>query len=112
MSEIYSLIGEEVKRSGHAGLLPAGVVLTGGGARLAGAAELAREVLQMPVRVASPQGVGGLMDQLSNPAFSTPIGLLLWGAHHIGSEPISFTVGSPVGVGAAFVDWLRGLFPG
>ena len=113
MGEIYSLIGEEIKRSGHAGLLPAGVVLTGGGARLGGVAELARETLQMPVRVASPQGVGGLMDQLSNPAFSTSIGLLLWGAHHIGSEPISFTTASPLsGVGGRFVDWLRGLFPG
>src|SRR6185503_13842795 len=99
MGELYSLIGEEVWGSGHAGLVPAGVVLTGGGARLAGVAELAREVLQMPVRVASPQGVGGLMDQLSNPAFSTPIGLLLWGAPHIGSGPISFPVGPPVGAG-------------
>jgi cell division ATPase FtsA len=88
-------------------------VLTGGGARLAVVAELARVVLQMPVSVASPQVVGGLKDQLTNPAISTPIGLLLWGAHHIGSEPISFTVGSPVGVGVGrFVDWLRGLFPG
>jgi cell division protein FtsA len=113
MSEIYSLIGEEVKRSGHSGMLPAGVVLTGGGARIGGAAELAREVFQMPVRVGSPQGVGGLMDQLSNPAFSTPIGLLLWGAHHAGEEPIGFSVGSPVGAGVGrVVDWIRGLFPG
>jgi cell division protein FtsA len=113
MSEIYSLIAEEVKRSGHGGMLPAGVVLTGGGARIGGAAELAREVFQMPVRVGSPQGVGGLMDQLSNPAFSTPIGLLLWGAHHAGEEPIGFSVGSPVGAGVGrVVDWIRGLFPG
>ena len=113
MSEIYSLIGEEIKRSGHGGLLPAGVVLTGGGARIAGAAELAREVFQMPVRVGAPQGVGGLMDQLSNPAFSTPIGLLLWGAHHAGEEPIGYASSSPLsGVGSRFVDWIRGLFPG
>jgi cell division protein FtsA len=113
MSEIYSLIGEEVKRSGHGGMLPAGVVLTGGGARIGGAAELAREVFQMPVRVGSPQGVGGLMDQLSNPAFSTPIGLLLWGANHAGSEPIGYATGSPVGAGLGRVaDWIRGLFPG
>jgi cell division protein FtsA len=113
MSEIYSLIGEEIKRSGHAGMLPAGVVLTGGGARIAGAAELAREVFQMPVRVGAPQGVGGLMDQLSNPAFSTPIGLLLWGAHHAGEEPLSYASASPFsGMGGRLVDWVRGLFPG
>jgi cell division protein FtsA len=113
MAEIYSLVAEEVKRSGHAGMLPAGAVLTGGGARLSGAAELAREVLQMPVRIGSPQGVGGLMDQLSNPAFATSIGLLLWGAHHLGEEPIGYTAGSPVTAGFGRVaDWLRGLFPG
>ena len=113
MSEIYSLIGEEIKRSGHAGMLPAGVVLTGGGSRIAGAAELARDVFQMPVRVGAPQGVGGLMDQLSNPAFSTPIGLLLWGAHHAGEEPIGYATASPFsGVGTRFMDWVRGLFPG
>ena len=113
MSEIYSLIGEEIKRSGHAGMLPAGVVLTGGGSRIGGAAELARDVFQMPVRVGAPQGVGGLMDQLSNPAFSTPIGLLLWGAHHAGEEPIGAAAGSPfTGAGGRFLDWIRGLFPG
>ncbi|HET7685473.1 MAG TPA: cell division protein FtsA [Candidatus Limnocylindria bacterium] len=114
MEEIFGLIREEVKRSGHAGMLPAGVVLTGGGARLAGSAELAREVLEMPVRVGSPQGVGGLMDQLSNPAFSTPIGLLLWGATHAGEEPLgSFGPASPFSnAGGRFMDWLRGLFPG
>ena len=114
MEEIFGLIREEVKRSGHAGMLPAGVVLTGGGARLAGSAELAREVLEMPVRIGSPQGVGGLMDQLSNPAFTTPIGLLLWGATHAGEEPLG-GYGAPSalsGAGGRFVDWLRGLFPG
>jgi cell division protein FtsA len=113
MSEIFFLIAEEVKRSGHAGMLPAGAVLTGGGARLGGVAELAREVLQMPVRVASPQGVGGLMDQLSNPAFATSIGLLLWGARHAGIEPIGYAGGSPGGGGAVsrFLEWVRGLFP-
>jgi cell division protein FtsA len=113
MSEIYSLIAEEIKRSGHAGMLPAGVVLTGGGARIGGAAELAREVFQMPVRVGSPQGVGGLMDQIGNPAFATPIGLLLWGAHHADDEPLTYATGPNFGnVGGRVMDWVRGLFPG
>jgi cell division protein FtsA len=113
MSEICSLVSEEVKRSGHAGMLPAGVVLTGGGAQLAGIADLARDVLEMPVRVASPQGAGGLMDQLSSPAFATPIGLLLWGAHHLGTEPLSYRNGNAMGAGfGRVVDWVRGLFPG
>ncbi len=113
MHEIFSLVREEVQRSG-AGMLPAGAVLTGGGARIDGAAELARDVLEMPVRIGAPQGVGGLMDQLSNPAFATPIGLLLWGAQHAAAEPIGgYANGSPMGAGMGrFMDWLRGLFPG
>ena len=62
------------------GLLPAGLVLTGGAAQLAGAARLGREVLQMPVRVAGPTGVGGLTDHLLTPAYSTSLGLLMWRA--------------------------------
>jgi cell division protein FtsA len=113
MSEIYSLIREEVKRSGHAGMLPAGAVLTGGGARIGGAAELARDGLEMPVRIGSPQGVGGLMDQLGNPAFSTSIGLLLWGANHLNEEPLGYDGRNGVGAGLrGVVDWVRSLFPG
>ncbi|MDQ3880025.1 MAG: cell division protein FtsA [Chloroflexota bacterium] len=112
MSEIYALIREEVKASGHAGMLPAGMVLTGGGARLTGSADLARDVLEMPVRVGSPQGVGGLMDELGNPAFATPIGLLLWGARHLGSDTLGPPMRQPAGAGVGrFVGWLRGLFP-
>jgi cell division protein FtsA len=112
MGEIYSLIREEVKRSGHAGMLPAGAVLTGGGARLAGADVLARDTLEMPVRIGSPQGVGGLMDQIGNPAFSTSIGLLLWGAHHLGDEPIGYAAGNGVNPISRVGEWIRNLFPG
>jgi len=88
------------------------LVLTGGGARLAGVAELARDVLEMPVRVATPQGVGGLMDQLANPAFSTSLGLLLWGARHVGAEPIGYTTRTPMSAGLSRAGtWIRNLFP-
>ena len=112
MSEIYSLVREEVKRSGHAGMLPAGAVLTGGGARLAGADVLARDILEMPVRIGSPQGIGGLMDQIGNPAFSTSIGLLLWGANHLGEEPIGYGGGNGVNPFSRVGEWIRNLFPG
>ena len=59
---------------------PAGIILTGGGAQLAGTAELGREVLQMPVRVAGPSGIGGLVDTIQDPSYSTCVGLLRWGA--------------------------------
>jgi cell division protein FtsA len=112
MGEICSLVREEVKRSGHAGMLPAGAVLTGGGARLSGIEVLARDTLEMPVRAGSPQGVGGLMDQIGNPAFSTPIGLLLWGANHLGEEPIGYGGGNGTNPLSRIGEWVRNLFPG
>ncbi len=80
MRELFEKIGEQIAAAGGTSRLPAGLVLTGGGSLLAGAAELGREVLQMPVRVASPSGVGGLTDHLLTPGYSTAIGLLLWAA--------------------------------
>jgi cell division protein FtsA len=79
MRETFELIGAEI-HSGGASMLPAGLILTGGGAQLAGVAELGREVLQMPVRVVGPSGVGGLTDSILTPAYATSIGLLQWGA--------------------------------
>ena len=79
MRETFELLRNEIRAAG-VGMLPAGIILTGGGAQLAGVAELGREVLQMPVRVAAPAGIGGLVDTLLNPSYSTAVGLLQWGA--------------------------------
>jgi cell division protein FtsA len=77
--EIYQLILQEIKRSGYDGLLPAGVVITGGTAQLRGMRELGRQVLGMPVRVGNPQNVSGLIDTVDSPGYATSVGLLLWG---------------------------------
>ena len=79
MRETFELLRNEIRAAG-VGMLPAGIVLTGGAAQLAGAAELGREVLQMPVRIAAPAGIGGLVDTLLTPGYSTAVGLLQWGA--------------------------------
>ena len=79
-------------------MLPAGLVLTGGAAQLAGAARLGREVLQMPVRVAGPSGVSGLTDHLLTPAYSTSLGLLMWGAQTVhGDELARVRIGARAG---------------
>ncbi len=112
MRELFEKIGQEIERAGHAGRLPAGLVLTGGAAQLAGTAGLGREVLKMPVRVASPGGVGGLTDHLLEPAYSTSIGLLLWGARVVTeTEPGRYESAPAGGSLGRFRDWLRGLFP-
>jgi cell division protein FtsA len=112
MRELFEKLGQEIDRAGHGGMLPAGLVLTGGASQLVGVAELGREVLQMPVRVAAPAGVGGLVDHLLTPAFSTSIGLLLWGAQAVlAGEPGRYESAPAFGALGRVRDWMRNLFP-
>lgn len=78
VEEIFQLLHQEVRRSGYDNLLPAGMILTGGTSQLPGIRQLAADVLNMPVRVARPENLVGLVDQLQSPAYSTSVGLLKW----------------------------------
>jgi len=74
--ELFLLIQKELQSSGFEGLIPTGIVLTGGTARMEGAVELAEEIFHMPVRLASPNGFGSMSDILGNPMYATAAGLL------------------------------------
>ncbi len=87
VEEICQLILTEVKRSGYDSLLPAGVVLCGGTAELAGIKPFAREVLQMPVRVGTPRDIEGFVDRVSGPGYATGVGLLQWGWQQMETHP-------------------------
>lgn len=76
--EIFGLVLQEIKRSGYDGLLPAGMVLTGGASSLPGIRTLANNTLGVPVRIAKPENLVGMADKLDSPAFSTSVGLLRW----------------------------------
>jgi cell division protein FtsA len=78
VGETFGLILQEIKRSGYDGLLPAGMVLTGGTSALPGIKRVASEVLGLPVRTAGPENLTGLIDKLNSPAYSTSVGLLRW----------------------------------
>lgn len=82
VAEIFAMILNEVKKSGHDGLLPGGVVLTGGGAELPGMAEMGREIVGLNVRIGTAQGIGGVVDTISSPAYTCGVGLLKWGLTH------------------------------
>ncbi len=77
--ELFTLVQAELRRSGYEDLIAAGVVLTGGSAKMEGAVELAEEIFHMPVRVGMPQFVSGLGDVVRTPIYSTAVGLLLFG---------------------------------
>ncbi len=106
--EILEFVLREVKRSGYDGLLPAGVVLTGGVAQMAGLRELSRDVLQLPVRVGIPNGVSGA--ELTDPAYATVIGLIHWGLQQRRSRATRRAAASPLL--DRILAWLRTLLPG
>lgn len=106
--EILELILKEIKRSGYDGLLPAGMVLCGGTAELAGIRDLARDVLGLPARIGQPQNLRGLVDTLQSPAFATSVGLLQWGIKH----DLPHSAPQPEGPSLKMPGWLKVFLPG
>jgi cell division protein FtsA len=77
--EIFRLVDSDIKRMGYDKSLNSGIVLTGGTALLEGLEEVAEEIFDLPVRRGDPSGVGGLVDRVATPDFSTAVGLILYG---------------------------------
>ena len=78
--EIYSLIQDELRRSGYAERIPAGIVIAGGTSLMEGASALAEKVFDMPVRLSVPDCAKGMSDIVDNPIYSTSVGLLAYGS--------------------------------
>ena len=83
VEEIFSLIHQEVAKSGYMDALTGGVVITGGATLLEGMPELAEFIFEMPVKRGYPQNIGGLKDVVNSPKFATAVGLLKYGARNI-----------------------------
>ena len=79
VEELYSLVREELQRSGYLELLSSGIVLTGGSSTMLGMVELGEEIFHMPVRMGVPRYQGGLAHVVRNPRYATVVGLLLEG---------------------------------
>lgn len=96
LNELFTMIAIEIKKSGFATQTPAGIVVTGGGAKTVGIEDAAKRMLSMPVRVGYPTSITGLIDDVETPAFSTAVGLLRSAENFKTPEP-SFSVGSLFG---------------
>jgi cell division protein FtsA len=79
MEEIFKMVREHFDKLVLSRPLGGGVVLTGGGAQLPGAAELASDIFKLPVRIGFPLAVEGLTDEYRNPSCASAIGLVLEG---------------------------------
>ena len=99
--ELLRMIAEELKRAGLDRQIPAGFVLSGGGAQMNGLGELAEQMFSLPVRVGVPRGLEGLTEEVSQPAYATAVGLVLHGARARKHNPA-----------AGWKDKLKSLFAG
>lgn len=91
--ELLMLVRDEMRRAGLDSQVPAGIVLTGGGAHLRGLVELAEKIFNLPARVASPRGLAGMSEEISRPEYATAVGLVLYGARTrrlAGARPTGF----------------------
>lgn len=114
VEEMFELVQKEIKRSGYAGLLRAGAVITGGSSQLPGYKEVAARVLNIPVRMAQPENLTGIADTLKNPSYSTSVGLLRLGLEMdtVVDTDVSNGIGLPVnGWSRRVSDFLRQFLP-
>jgi len=115
LSEIFELVNKELKRIDRQGLLPAGVVLLGGGAKIPGLVDLAKEGLKLPAQVGFPLELEGIVEEIDDPAFATAVGLIFWNMDEqlksgrlrtipLGRFPVAPTINKIKG-------WFRGFLP-
>ncbi|GAB2696210.1 cell division protein FtsA [Aliiglaciecola sp. 3_MG-2023] len=107
--ELFELIHEEIKSSGLEEQIAAGIVLTGGSAKMEGAVEFAEELFQMPVRVGEPIGMKGLSEYVEDASFATAIGLLQYGKESMQSKSAQ-KAGSSEGLWHRVQSWFKGEF--
>ncbi|MDP4008755.1 MAG: cell division protein FtsA [Candidatus Peregrinibacteria bacterium] len=110
--EIFHLVKRQLREIGRDGMLPAGVVLTGAAIKMPGVVDLAREILGLPVQLGFPQNYEGVVDKIDDPAYSTAIGLVLWGSRFEGrSYGFDFrrlNLSKPL---ASMKEWVKSLLP-
>lgn len=113
LGEIFKMVIKEIKGSEFAEKLPAGVVLTGGGAETMGAEKVAKKVLGMPLRVGYPRGVTGLIDEIGSPAYAASVGLVLYGAYFEPPGGLSKVISKEKlgGIFSRVLEWIKSFLP-
>ena len=110
--ELFSLVRNELRRSGFEDLVAAGIVLTGGASKVNGAIELAEMCFEMPVRHGTAQQIAGLAEASVNPALATGVGLLLHGfqQQYEGGYNVPVLNNGANGVWTRMKKWFNGNF--
>jgi cell division protein FtsA len=114
VEEIYDLVNKELKKVHRSGLLPAGIILTGGGAALPGVVELAKKKLRLPATIGRPQGLTTAIEKVHDPSFAVASGLVLWGRTRAKKQmerPLMKRFSSVGDATSKMRTWVRSLIP-
>lgn len=97
MTELFEMSREMINAITDNKRLPAGIILTGGGALLPGSLDLARQIFELPLRLGRPIDISGWRDQVNAPQFSTAVGLLRFAIQQRGllDDPLTATLANP-----------------
>ncbi len=110
VEEIYRMVREKLEKKGYLGSIGGGVVLTGGGALLPGAVDLAQEVFGTAARVGRPTSVAGLVEEFQQPDMATAVGLVQFAAEEIDRSLFEKSVPDRDGALKALRRWVRNFF--
>lgn len=111
VEEIFDLVGRELKKVERFGMLPGGVVLTGGGSKLNGIVELAKTELKLPAFLAKPYRINSITDKIYDLSYSNVLGLILWDSknnHPVKGLGFSMNTGK---VGSKISKWFKSIIP-
>lgn len=112
LEEIFSMVSDELKKIDRDGKLPAGIVLTGGGAKMPLIVDLAKDSLDLPVFIGTPVEANFPIDKLNDPEYTTALGLVIWADKNIEEE--GGFLGNFSGVGQTtgkMKRWFKSLWP-
>jgi cell division protein FtsA len=115
--EIFTMVKLELDKVGLTHRIPTGVIITGGGAKVVGAMESAKRSLSLPVRIGVPRYIEGLVDDLFDPQFAVPVGLLIYALknkvdYSSGKENIMGKFKLPTkGILAKLIDIIKNILP-
>lgn len=109
LSDMFELIDNHLKKIGRNGLLPAGIIIVGGGAKVEHLERLARDTLKLPAKIFDPHNLAYLKNQIKDASWVVAYGLCLFGLGLESEE--SFGVRLVRSTKQNFLKWLRELLP-
>jgi len=115
LNEVFTMIRLQLEKEELSTKIPSGAIVCGGGAEIVGAQDSAKRMLSLPARIGKPRGVGGLIDDIINPAWAVPVGLVFYGANQVVEDNLSSFARKlklpSKGVAGKLIDTLRDLLP-